>query len=306
MNNDIQLEATRCAICGTTGNAKEVYASNFEPSALNAEVFSARRLPDRIHYRMVRCNSCSLLRSDPVAPSELLEDLYADSTFDYGPEVANLRTSYRRVVEESLPQGAQGRSILEVGCGNGFFLEEALAMGFTRVAGVEPSKAAVAAAAPAVRPHLVCDVMRAALFPEESFDVVSLFHVVDHLPDPVGVLTECQALLRPGGILLFVVHDITALSARTMKDRSPIVDVEHTYLYSPDTAAALLRRAGLVDPEVRPMKNVYSLAYIVQLLPLPKGVKTSLLAKAGQRLRKRTVDVRLGNLVAVGRKGTGT
>ncbi len=61
-----QLEATRCAICGTLGNIATVYESNFRAADLTSEVFSARRSPDRLHYRIVRCRACGLLRSDPV------------------------------------------------------------------------------------------------------------------------------------------------------------------------------------------------------------------------------------------------
>src|SRR5271170_5057215 len=90
------LQRTRCAICGSEGNAAELYPANFEVEALNPEVFSARRLPDRVHYRLVKCNSCGLVRSDPVADPSLLERLYHASTFTYNEEVADLKRTYGR------------------------------------------------------------------------------------------------------------------------------------------------------------------------------------------------------------------
>src|SRR5438093_1306535 len=92
----VDLRTTRCAICGTEGNATELYPANFDPQALNPAVFSARRLPDRIHYRMVKCNVCGLVRSDPMADASLLEQLYHQSTFTYGDEVADLQRTYGR------------------------------------------------------------------------------------------------------------------------------------------------------------------------------------------------------------------
>src|SRR5271168_2866756 len=86
-----ELSPTSCAICGTAGLAEELYAANFSPDALNPEVFSARRLPDRLHYRLVRCSSCGLVRSDPVADTELLGRLYERSTMTYQDEVPYLR-----------------------------------------------------------------------------------------------------------------------------------------------------------------------------------------------------------------------
>lgn len=299
---DVQLHPTTCAICGVGAPSREVYASNFDPEILNSDVFSARRLPDRRHYRWVRCERCSLLRSDPTASGELLNRLYAESTFDYADELDNLRWSYRRVLDQNVPADVPRGDLLEIGGGNGFVLQEALALGFTRVAGVEPSHAAIAAADERVRSSMVCDMMRPGLFPDETFDVVCLFHVVDHLPDPVGVLKTCNDVLRPGGVVLFVVHDAAAWSARLLGERSPIVDVEHTYLYSHHTAQRLLQVAGYRDVTSRPMKNRYSLAYLTHLMPGPPRAKAALLARAGGALRKPSVVVPLGNLVAVGRK----
>ena len=60
----LELRPTRCAICGTTGGATEMFPSTITEDAFDARHFSARRLPDRVHYRMVRCDTCGLIRSD--------------------------------------------------------------------------------------------------------------------------------------------------------------------------------------------------------------------------------------------------
>ena len=63
--------ATKCPICETLNNSVSVYPSNVDANSFSTEVFSARRLPDRRHYQWVRCNSCTLLRSDPVLDVDL-------------------------------------------------------------------------------------------------------------------------------------------------------------------------------------------------------------------------------------------
>ena len=303
MTETIKLHATRCAICDTEGNAAEVYPANFTPADFNAEVFSARRLPDRIHYRMVRCNSCGLVRSDPVVDGSLLADLYAESTFDYGEEVADLQETYGRYLDALTRYGAQKNSLLEIGCGNGFFLEEALRRGYRSVRGVEPSADAVSAAAAHVRPNIACDMMRPGLFEEGTFDVVCLFQVLDHLPDPSGVLRECFRVLRPGGLVLSFNHDVRAASARLLKDKSPIIDIEHTYLYSNETMRALFAKQGFDVRRVGSALNKYNLRYLVRLLPLPAGIKEpalGLLSKSAVgRIR---LSVPLGNQYLIGQK----
>ena len=163
------LQATSCAICGEEGNAVELWPATFDPRAFNARVFSARRLPDRVHYRMVRCTMCGLVRSDPVADEVLLADLYKVSTFEYGEEVAAIQATYGRALGWLEARSQRCEALLEIGCGNGFFLEQALRQGWHEVRGVEPSADAVAKAPPAVHGMIAQDVMRRGLFTREEF-----------------------------------------------------------------------------------------------------------------------------------------
>jgi len=297
------LQATRCAICGTEGGAEEVYPARLEGSVFNAEVFSARRLPDRLHYRLVRCTMCGLVRSDPVARGEVLAHLYRESTFDYGDEVASLQATYGRYLARAAARGGGQGALLEVGCGNGFVLEEALRHGWATVWGVEPSTDAIARAPASVQAQIKCDVMRPGLFDPESFDAICFFQVMDHLPDPAAVLREGAELLRPGGVVLCLNHNVEAWSARLLGERSPIVDVEHTYLYSPATMRRLLERAGLQVVEAGAVFNSYSVSYLVRLLPLPRGLKQLVLSRLGlAALGRITLRVPLGNQYVIAQK----
>ncbi|MEJ7813117.1 MAG: class I SAM-dependent methyltransferase [Gemmatimonadaceae bacterium] len=299
----VAMHATRCAICNTADAATELYPANFDAGALNAAVFSARRLPDRVHFRMVTCDACGLVRSDPVAASSVLGRLYKESAFNYGDEVANLQRTYGRYLAELEELGVRKGRLLEIGCGNGFFLEEAAAQGYADVRGVEPSRAAVAAASPERRPGIVCDVMRPGLFDAASFDVICLFQVLDHLPEPAALLDECFRLLRPGGLMLCLNHDVGALSARVLRDRSPIVDIEHTYLYDRRTMARLFAGRGFRVRRVRGARNTYTLQYVARLVPLPSALKRGVLgALRATRLGRARVAVALGNQYLVAQK----
>src|ERR1700694_1263486 len=97
----IQLAPTACAICGTFGNAVELYPPTYDESSFNERIFSARRLPDTIHYRLVRCRACGLVRSDPAADQAGLSGLYGRSSFDYASEVPNLRRTYGRYLAKA-------------------------------------------------------------------------------------------------------------------------------------------------------------------------------------------------------------
>jgi SAM-dependent methyltransferase len=299
----MQLHPTLCAICGTADNAMELFPSNFNAQSFNPGIFSARRLPDRIHYRMVKCSTCGLVRSDPIASPEVLAQLYTRSSFDYAEEIENLRRTYRRYLTKLLNCGALQGALLEIGCGNGFFLEEALAQGYLVVQGVEPSAVAIAKANPQVRARIICDVMRPGLLRPAQFDVVCMFQVLDHIPDPRSVLEECFRLLKPEGLVLCLNHNVEAHSARLLGERSPIVDLEHTYLYNPSTLSRLFETCRFDVLRVGSAWNTYSLYYLLRLVPLSAKLKTRILAWLKSRAVGRVcLSLPLGNLYLVARK----
>lgn len=304
-SGETDLTPTSCPICGPGVAAAEVHRANFTLADLSPEVFSARRLPDRIHYRMVRCSSCGLLRSDPVLPAARLSSLYAESTFDYGREVDNLRRTYGRYLDRAQPAGGRG-ALLEVGCGNGFFLATARELGYREVRGIEPSRAAAEQAPPGLRALITVDVMREGIFAKESFDTVCLFQVFDHLPDPRAVLRAIRRTLRPGGVVLCLNHNLDSISGRLLGERSPIIDIEHTHLYSPGTLARIFATEGFQVIEAGPVANTYSLRYLARLLPLPDALKRATLRSLENPAGDLRLRVPLGNLYLLARAETAT
>lgn len=303
MTRALELRATQCAICDTANNAVELYPARFGAEAFNPIIFSARRMPDRVHYRFVRCNSCGLTRADPVADSAALAELYAESGFDYNDEVPNLKATYGDYLDGLKQFGVDKAALLEIGCGNGFLLQEALARGFARVQGVEPSDAAIARAHVDVRRFIRRGVMRPGLFAAEQFTVICLFQVLDHIPNPRELLDECWALLRPGGLMLCLNHNIDALSSRLLRERSPIVDIEHTYLYTPATIARLFAGSGFAVRHVAAARNTYTIGYFARLLPLPTPLKRLLLeAIKRSGIGRLRMSIPIGNLYLVAQK----
>lgn len=288
--------ATKCAICNTLGNSQEIYPATKDSLSFSVATFSARRVPDRKYYRWVRCNNCRLLRSDPVTDIDLA-NLYENSTFDYQSEVPGLKKTYGKILKKAFRRGFAGRSLLEIGGGNGFFMEEAKDAGFKEVKGVEPSISAAQAARIDIRSEITIGLMEEGLFQDKSFDVVAMFHVMDHLTDPVQVLKIANPLLKPGGIFLTAVHNCEAISAKILGNKSPIFDVEHTYLYSKSTAKKLFEEAGYKNIVCKRYSNHYSGLYLIQLMPLGQKLKSKLMNSAFGRMAGRfRFVVPLGNM----------
>jgi SAM-dependent methyltransferase len=238
-----------------------------------------------------------------VADAATLEQLYQQSDFTYTTEVPYLRRTYGKYLDSATRYAPGHAALLEIGCGNGFFLEEALLRGWKTVRGVEPGKAAAAGATESVRPHIACEMMRAGLFPDASFDVVCMFQVFDHFPDPAAVVRTCFEVLRPGGVVLAINHNVEAVSARLLGERSPIFDIEHTFLWSPATMAQIFAQAGFIPVQAGTVFNRFPLEYLARLAPLPGGLKRLVLAcLEATRLARLPLSLPLGNLFFVARK----
>jgi len=253
-----ELVARACPVCGATESTPFAPA-NLDAESLGAFAFASRKLPEYMHFALVTCPTCDLLYANPGPAPGVLEQLYREAAFDAGEESGLAAVTYaRQLAKLALPDK---RGALDIGTGDGAFLAELLARGFTEVAGVEPSAAPVAQARPEVRPLIRHALFRAADFTPASFNLVTCFQTIEHVPDPLGLCRDARALLRPGGALYLVCHNRRALLARALGMKSPIFDVEHLQLFSPASVRALLERAGFSRVETRPLVNRYPLSY---------------------------------------------
>jgi len=141
------------------------------------------------------------------------------------------------------------------------------------------------------------------LFPDRSFDAICFFQVLDHIFDPAGIIETSFRLLRPGGFVLCLNHNIDAGSAQWLKERSPIIDIEHTYLYSPKTIGLLFSRFGFQLKETGAVRNRYSVSYLTRLVPLPGRLKrTALAVLSATHVGRIPLSLPLGNLYMIARR----
>jgi 2-polyprenyl-3-methyl-5-hydroxy-6-metoxy-1,4-benzoquinol methylase len=137
-------------------------------------------------------------------------DFYFES---FGEEVTAHFDSYLKRCHEYRRANAGGLHLLDIGCGNGSFLARAKKQGFV-CEGIE----ACEALAGAVRNKLDCPVHNTLLsecdFPAESFDIVTMYDLVEHLQDPIRDIRRVHSWLKPGGILFLLTPNDNALFRR--------------------------------------------------------------------------------------------
>jgi cyclopropane fatty-acyl-phospholipid synthase-like methyltransferase len=143
---------------------------------------------------------------------------------------------------ERITGPAAGRCLLDVGAYIGVFVEVAAAAGW-RAHGVEPSEWA---AAEARRRGLDVRVGTLATvgWPAASFDVMTMWDVIEHFVDPATELDRARQLLRPGGWLVVHTMDIDAPIARLMGRRWPWLMDMHLYYFSARTLSRMLTEHG--------------------------------------------------------------
>lgn len=236
-------------------------------------MFSARRKPDKVHYQIVKCQNCGLVFSSPIFPPSKITKLYQESTCNYADQIPYLTKTYLKLFDEATSKLPKDPTVLEIGCGNGFFLEILRKRGISKVFGVEPSEIMASQAPPKIRKNLVVDIFRRDQFPKNYFDLICSFHTLDHVIDPNEFVSETFVLLKRDGIVLIVVHDTQGLSVRLFGEKSPIFDIEHIYLFNKKTLQQLFLKHGFEVLEVSSLINTYPLSYWWEMTPFSSVLK---------------------------------
>lgn len=157
-----------------------------------------------------------------------------------------------------------GGRLLDVGCGSGGWLSDMRDLGW-EVRGLDFDADAVAVAA---RRGLEVDYgpLGAQRYPDESFDAITLNHVIEHLPDPFETLAECRRILKPGGHLIVITPNSSSLGHRFFKEAwRGLEPPRHLHLFGPRSLRAGLKRAGFSKFDVRTVSSDYLLIHSLRL-----------------------------------------
>jgi len=165
-----------------------------------------------------------------------------------------------------LPRYVKNGSLLEVGCGSGMYLALMKALGWKHVVGVDINQEALERARQVLDVEVHCGSLPALKLAAGSFDAVSLSHTLEHVGDPVALLTEIHRLLKPGGQLAIIVPNIDSLSSRAYGVHWFHLDVpRHLVSFNRRTLSAAVTQAGFT---VKSLGSSPQSAYVLTLLSL--------------------------------------
>lgn len=228
--------------------------SGWLPNAACPLCGSSRRTPimERFARVVLQCQDCTAGYMEGF-PADL-DDVYSHEGYNDIQESSYLQNvDYRKrrfalerlnIIRRHITKPVSSMRLLDVGCGTGWFLEVAMQEGFA-VAGLELGKDIAAATSKRLKIQIFNETI-AELPTNQLFDVVTLFDVLEHVPDPAAVLRAVREHLRPGGIALIFCPNLDSVGLSILKERSSLVmPSEHLFYFTPKSLRGLIERNAL-------------------------------------------------------------
>lgn len=288
-----------CPACGASHTREEanspVRAETMTVEALRpywSGLFGEKRF-----FTYHRCLSCGLLYNPAFFDLERLGELYSSMAPNMeivsNDAIAATQKGYFDAVQGKLDGG-----YLEIGPDAGHIVREAATRGsFEHFWLFEPNRAihdTLRASAGGKPATLLTDMDDLSPVPDRSVGLAVMVHVLDHLLDPLAMLAQIRAKLRPGGTLLIVTHNEKSLLRRLMGTRWPPFCLQHPELYNPSTITALLGRAGYAGVEVTRSRNYFPLPFLARQAAWTLGLKLDRVP-----LPDISLGLRLGNMLTL-------
>lgn len=133
---------------------------------------------------------------------------------------------FRQKRLEKIRRYATQGTLLDIGCGGGQFLVFLRENGW-QVAGIEVNEEMATYGRESLNLNIKTGDLQEAGFSENTFDVITLFHVLEHIQDPIVTLRECYRILKPGGLLVIAVPNFNSWQSRWTRKHWFHLDVPH-------------------------------------------------------------------------------
>lgn len=231
-------------------------------------------------HKIMRCKNCNLMFTDQdsikAKKEELYDDKYftevhpqffGDCSYDYENKKSKKVDKFRKGIKLIEKYSSKGK-ILDLGCATGVFLDIAKKRGWNSK-GVDISKYAAEYA----KKNFNLDVKQGELekikFPAKSFDVVTMWDFIEHVPDPKSILDETNRILKPKGIILVLTTNEQSLMCwladtlyklRIRFFARLVHPIHHNYHFSEKTLTNLLKKTGFTiiykEKDEMPIENI--------------------------------------------------
>ena len=262
MDSNNLMETVRCDLCGHD-NYLVVYkgALKDEEGSSSQDVFKSsgnRPSEDTI----VKCNNCSLSYVNPRLKSDKIIEGYSEGADETFISQVKGRESTSLAGIKYIERFVKSGKILDIGTAGGSFLAVARKRGW-QTYGVEPNKWLCEWAQKNYGLYIQPGTIDSLKYPDNFFDVITLWDVLEHVPNPSEVLQKCHALLKPGGFIYINYPDYNSYAARLMKSKWIFLLSVHIYYFTRSTIAKMLEKTGYQTLGYRTHFQTLNLGYLV-------------------------------------------
>jgi SAM-dependent methyltransferase len=233
-------------------------------------------------YKVVRCHSCGFYYLYPRLTETAILNLYADDDYfegedkgytSYSEQEVALRATFKRVMLNLRKNKLTGGSLLEIGCGYGYLLDEARNFFEFRV-GTDFSERAVKQAksrADFVYPGGIEQVPI-----QEKFDLIIATHVIEHVYQPKAFLEKITKHLHPGGVAVIATPDMGSFWRYLMGHKWPSFKLpEHVLYFDKRSLSTLMKEVGLFNIQPLPYPHAFPLPLVAAKLGIKIPLKLS-------------------------------
>lgn len=225
---------------------------------------SSHRLLDQLS----RCVGCGLLYLNPRVNAKLIMEGYEsaiDPTFFQQNELrVRTFTRYWSNIDRRFRLKERHKlSILDVGCAGGAFIKAAANLGFQPI-GIELSRWLTQHGKEEYGLDIRPGTLEEQNFQPESFDIITLWDVIEHLTDPYSVIARASLLLRKGGILVINYPNYNSVARRILGVKWPFFLNVHLIYFTPSTIANFLTTHGFRPLLTKPFFQTLELGYVLE------------------------------------------
>ena len=253
------------------------------------------------NFDIQQCQKCGFRLTNPRPDANSIGSFYKSEQYvSHNDESSGLiNTAYRLIRNYTLRSklnlinelnGGKGR-ILDVGCGTGAFLESCREGGW-QVTGMEPDADARAIAKKKLQADIQPNLN--ALSEANPFDIITLWHVLEHVPNLSETIDQLHKLLSDRGTLVIAVPNSDSYDAHYFNQYWAAYDVpRHLHHFTPSTIEPLFRKQGFILADKKPM--VFDAFYIAMLSTRYQMGKTDYLKSVRIGLASNVEARRTGN-----------
>jgi len=218
-----------------------------------------------IFERVVRCNRCGLIYISPRPKTEIIMQSYSAAEDErYISQEKGRQVTFKRCINIVKEYKKCGR-LLDIGAAGGIFVKAAVDAGFEAV-GVEPARWLCDFAKDRYGVTVYPTDLGGAGFDDNSFDVVTMWDCLEHVPDPMETLRQVRRILKPGGAIFVAYPRIDDVFARAFGRHWWFLLSIHLFYFTPKTLKKYFEKIDFIVLSHRPQFQFLEYNYLVERL----------------------------------------